>query len=53
MPIIGIDPGTSNCAAVILRSGRPVIIPSAEGTSLRGTDMDQWLWNKSPGGSKK
>jgi hypothetical protein len=29
MPIIGIDLGTSNSAAAVLRGGRPVIIPSA------------------------
>jgi molecular chaperone DnaK len=31
MAIIGIDLGTSNSAAAVLRGGRPVIIPSAEG----------------------
>jgi molecular chaperone DnaK len=36
MPIIGIDLGTSNSAAAVLRGGRPVIIPSAEGISLGG-----------------
>lgn len=34
--IIGIDLGTSNSAASVLQAGRPVIIPSAEGTSLYG-----------------
>ncbi len=34
--IIGIDLGTSNSAAAVLQAGRPVIIPSAEGTSLYG-----------------
>src|SRR3989344_2224115 len=34
--IIGIDLGTSNAAASVLQAGRPVIIPSAEGTSLYG-----------------
>ncbi len=34
--IIGIDLGTSNSAAAVLEAGRPVIIPSAEGTSLYG-----------------
>ncbi len=33
---IGIDLGTSNSAAAILQANRPVIIPSAEGTSLYG-----------------
>ncbi|MBI3849062.1 MAG: molecular chaperone DnaK [Verrucomicrobia bacterium] len=36
MAIIGIDLGTSNSAAAVLRVGRPVIIPSAEGVSLGG-----------------
>ena len=36
MAIIGIDLGTSNSAAAVLRGGRPVIIPSAEGVSLEG-----------------
>jgi molecular chaperone DnaK len=34
--IIGIDLGTSNSAASVLEAGRPVIIPSAEGTSQYG-----------------
>ena len=34
--IIGIDLGTSNSAASVLQAGRPVLIPSAEGTSLYG-----------------
>ena len=34
--IIGIDLGTSNSAAAVLQGGRPVIIPSAEGTTLYG-----------------
>ncbi len=36
MTIIGIDLGTSNSAAAVLRGGRPVIIPSSEGVSLGG-----------------
>ena len=36
MKIIGIDLGTSNSAAAVLEGGRPVIIPSQEGTSLYG-----------------
>lgn len=36
MAIIGIDLGTSNSAAAVLRGGRPVIIPSTEGVSLGG-----------------
>ncbi len=33
---IGIDLGTSNSAAAVLRGVRPVLIPSAEGVSLGG-----------------
>ncbi len=36
MAIVGIDLGTSNSAAAVLRGGRPVIIPSAEGISVGG-----------------
>jgi DnaJ-class molecular chaperone len=38
MASIGIDLGTSNSAAAVLRGGRPVIIPSAEGISLGQPD---------------
>ncbi len=34
--VIGIDLGTSNSAAAFLEGGRPVIIPSAEGTTVGG-----------------
>jgi len=34
MNIIGIDLGASNSAAAVLRGGRPVIVPSAEGISM-------------------
>ncbi|RMF55420.1 molecular chaperone DnaK [Candidatus Woesearchaeota archaeon] len=34
--IIGIDLGTSNSAAAVLQAGKPVMIPSAEGTSQYG-----------------
>ena len=34
--IIGIDLGTSNSAAAVLEGGRPVIIPSSEGTTVGG-----------------
>ncbi|MBS3095584.1 molecular chaperone DnaK [Candidatus Woesearchaeota archaeon] len=34
--IIGIDLGTSNCAASVMQAGKPVIVPSAEGASLYG-----------------
>ena len=36
MTTIGIDLGTSNSSAAILRGGRPVMIPSSEGFSLGG-----------------
>lgn len=36
MAIIGIDLGTSNSAAAVLRGGRPVLIPSEEGVTLGG-----------------
>lgn len=36
MAIIGIDLGTSNSAAAVLRGGRPVMIPSSEGISSLG-----------------
>jgi molecular chaperone DnaK (HSP70) len=34
--VIGIDLGTSNSAAAVLRAGRPVMIPSAESVTLGG-----------------
>ena len=34
--IIGIDLGTTNSAAAVVLSGRPVTIPSAEGQTLAG-----------------
>jgi len=34
--IIGIDLGTSNSSAAIMEGGKPVIIPSAEGTTIVG-----------------
>lgn len=34
--IIGIDLGTTNSAAAVMLGGRPVIIPSAEGTTIGG-----------------
>ena len=34
--IIGIDLGTSNSAAAVMIGGKPVIIPSAEGTTVGG-----------------
>lgn len=43
MAIIGIDLGTSNSAAAVLRAGRPVIIPSAEGVSLGGKAFPSYV----------
>ena len=43
MSIIGIDLGTSNSAAAILRGGRPVIIPSAEGISVGGKAFPSYV----------
>lgn len=43
MPIIGIDLGTSNSAAAVLRGGRPIIIPSAEGVSLGGKAFPSYI----------
>jgi molecular chaperone DnaK len=41
--IIGIDLGTSNSAAAVLRGGRPVLIPSAEGVSLGGKAFPSYV----------
>ncbi len=41
--IIGIDLGTSNSAAAVLEAGRPVIIPSAEGTTLYGKAFPSYV----------
>jgi len=43
MAIIGVDLGTSNSAAAVLRGGRPVIIPSAEGVSLGGKAFPSYV----------
>ncbi|MDX1810708.1 MAG: molecular chaperone DnaK [Gammaproteobacteria bacterium] len=43
MAIIGIDLGTSNSAAAVLRGGRPVIIPSSEGVSLGGKAFPSYV----------
>jgi molecular chaperone DnaK len=43
MAIIGIDLGTSNSAAAVLRGGRPVIIPSAEGVSIGGKAFPSYV----------
>ena len=43
MTIIGIDLGTSNSAAAVLRGGRPVIIPSTEGVSLGGKAFPSYV----------
>jgi len=43
MATIGIDLGTSNSAAAVLRGGRPVLIPSAEGFSLGGKAFPSYV----------
>ncbi len=43
MKIIGIDLGTSNSAAAVLQGGRPVLIPSAEGTSVYGKSFPSYV----------
>ncbi len=43
MAIIGIDLGTSNSAAAVLRGGRPVIIPSSEGISIGGKAFPSYV----------
>jgi molecular chaperone DnaK len=43
MSIVGIDLGTSNSAAAVLRGGRPIIIPSAEGVSLGGKAFPSYI----------
>ncbi len=43
MAIIGIDLGTSNSAAAVLRGGRPVMIPSSEGVSLGGKAFPSYV----------
>ena len=43
MIIIGIDLGTSNSAAAVLRGGRPVIVPSAEGISIGGKAFPSYV----------
>jgi molecular chaperone DnaK len=43
MATIGIDLGTSNSAAAVMRGGRPVIIPSAEGISLGGKAFPSYV----------
>lgn len=43
MAIIGIDLGTSNSAAAVLRGGHAMIIPSAEGISLGGKAFPSYV----------
>ena len=43
MAVIGIDLGTSNSAAAVLRGGKPVIIPSTEGISLSGKAFPSYV----------
>ncbi|GGM78236.1 chaperone protein DnaK [Thermogymnomonas acidicola] len=41
--IIGIDLGTSNSAAAVVISGKPVVIPSAEGVSIGGKSFPSYV----------
>lgn len=41
--IIGIDLGTSNSAAAVIEGGKPVIIPSAEGTTIGGKAFPSYV----------
>jgi len=41
--IIGIDLGTSNSAAAVVISGKPVVIPSAEGNTLGGKAFPSYV----------
>ena len=43
MALIGIDLGTSNSAAAVLRGGKPVIIPSTDGISLSGKAFPSYV----------
>ena len=43
MATIGIDLGTSNSAAAVLRGGKPVLVPSAEGISLGGKAFPSYV----------
>jgi len=41
--IIGIDLGTSNSAAAVVEAGKPIIIPSAEGTTVGGKAFPSYV----------
>ncbi|MBI4708883.1 MAG: molecular chaperone DnaK [Candidatus Portnoybacteria bacterium] len=41
--IIGIDLGTSNSAAAVVEGGKPMIIPSAEGTTVGGKAFPSYV----------
>jgi len=41
--IIGIDLGTSNSAAAVVEAGKPVLIPSAEGTTIGGKAFPSYV----------
>jgi molecular chaperone DnaK len=43
MATIGIDLGTSNSAAAVLRGGRPALIPSEEGVTLGGKAFPSYV----------
>ena len=48
--IIGIDLGTSNSAAAAVISGKPTIIPSAEGVSIGGENLPRHMGIDPPRG---
>lgn len=48
MAIIGIELGTSNSAAAVLRGGRSVIVPGPERISLVGKDLCEPERSRSP-----
>ena len=41
--IIGIDLGTSNSQAAVMIAGKPVVIPSSEGTTLGGKAFPSYV----------
>ena len=41
--IIGIDLGTSNSAAAVMQSGKPTLIPSAEGNTASGKAFPSYV----------
>jgi molecular chaperone DnaK len=43
MAIIGIDLGTSDSSAAVMRGGRPIIVPSAGGVTLGGKAFPSYV----------